>query len=936
MSVAFCRLPAQASSTGSEAWRRLVEADWLDYEESLVATNQPHLLPSDDAAGGCDGVKDGGPGFHTEKQDQPWWQVDLGKPQPVARVVIWNRCDCSDRAARLLVKVSDDARTWTTVYQHDGRTFYGFSDSKPLTVLLTNQPARFVRIQLPGNDYLHLDEVEVFGPADVAKNLALHQPANQSSLSIWSKAHSQEAVADIDWARRTQAVLAFCDRLFAELPEQGSALGSADRSVLKQHLAALRAVPSSRYGQAQYLEARWLQRRLALANPLLDFEAILVTKRVPGSFNHMSDQYYGWWSRPGGGIFVLKNFRSDAPQTVCLTPGMETGSFGRIDLSWDAKRVLFAWCRYYPNTSANPNKTDKASLPEDGFYHVFEMNVDGSGLRQITHGRYDDFEPTYLPDGEICFLSTRRGQAAQYTKAAAQMTLTASLPDGYVRCGGDNFRPVPIYTLHEMKPDGSDLHPLSPFENFEWSPSVSRDGRILFARWDYVDRSNMPYMKLWSTYPDGTDPRMVYGNFTTNPFACFEARSIPGSEKIVFTACAHHSITGGSLVLLDPNRDVDGQAALKRLTPEVCFPESEGWPISFYANPYPLSENFYLCGWSNRALSTEGSANSLNGLGVYLLDAFGDCELLCRDAQLSCMYPTPLRARPIPPSHASNVAWDGPQVGQFLLLNVYDGLAGVARGAIKRLRIVGVPPKTQPVMNSPNLGVTSDDPGKFVVGSVPVEADGSAYFQAPSGVSLFFQALDADGLAVQTMRTVTYLQPGQTLSCVGCHENRMAAPTSAMPAAATHAASLVTPGPEGSWPMRYDKLVQPVLDANCASCHNPKGHAKAAAIDLSSDASYAIFLGYGSPSLADHVRARYGEGRSVVGKGAAATNPLLAMLKAGHHHVSLSSSDLDRLTTWMDIYGQRQGSFSPEQEKSLAALRAGFLGTLLQPVGEGQ
>jgi hypothetical protein len=429
---------------------------------------------------------------------------------------------------------------------------------------------------------------------------------------------------------------------------------------------------------------------------------------------------------------------------------------------------------------------------------------------------------------------------------------------------------------------------------------------------------------------------MVYGNFTTNPFACFEARSIPGSEKIVFTACAHHSITGGSLVLLDPNRDVDGQAALKRLTPEVCFPESEGWPISFYANPYPLSENFYLCGWSNRALSTEGSANSLNGLGVYLLDAFGDCELLCRDAQLSCMYPTPLRARPIPPSHASNVAWDGPQVGQFLLLNVYDGLAGVARGAIKRLRIVGVPPKTQPVMNSPNLGVTSDDPGKFVVGSVPVEADGSAYFQAPSGVSLFFQALDADGLAVQTMRTVTYLQPGQTLSCVGCHENRMAAPTSAMPAAATHAASLVTPGPEGSWPMRYDKLVQPVLDANCASCHNPKGHAKAAAIDLSSDASYAIFLGYGSPSLADHVRARYGEGRSVVGKGAAATNPLLAMLKAGHHHVSLSSSDLDRLTTWMDIYGQRQGSFSPEQEKSLAALRAGFLGTLLQPVGEGQ
>jgi hypothetical protein len=322
-------------------------------------------------------------------------------------------------------------------------------------------------------------------------------------------------------------------------------------------------------------------------------------------------------------------------------------------------------------------------------------------------------------------------------------------------------------------------------------------------------------------------------------------------------------------------------------------------------------------------------------MGVYLLDAFGDCDLLVRDGQLSCMFPTPVRPRAVPPMHASSVDWDGPQVGRFLLLNVYDGLTGVARGVVKRLRIVGVPPKAQPVMNSPNLGVTADDPGKFVVGSVPVGADGSAYFQAPSGTSLFFQALDADGVAVQTMRTVTYVQPGQTLSCVGCHENRMATPASAMPAAATHAASLVTPGPEGSWPMRYDKLVQPVLDAKCASCHNPKGHAKAAALDLSSDASYAILLGYGSPSLADHVRARYGEGRSVVGKGAAASNPLLAMLKAGHHHVDLSAAEYERLTTWMDIYGQRQGFFSPEQEKNLLALRAGFVGTLLQPVGEG-
>src|SRR5664280_2249481 len=168
--------PARAASSGPTAWRQLIEADWLDYEASLVATNQVALLPSDDAAGGCDGVKDGGPGFHTEKQAQPWWQVDLGKSQPLARVVIWNRTECADRAARLQIKVSGDVRTWTTVYRHDGHTFFGFTDNQPLTVQLTNQAARFVRIQLPGNDYLHLDEVEVFGPANASKNIALHQP----------------------------------------------------------------------------------------------------------------------------------------------------------------------------------------------------------------------------------------------------------------------------------------------------------------------------------------------------------------------------------------------------------------------------------------------------------------------------------------------------------------------------------------------------------------------------------------------------------------------------------------------------------------------------------------------------------------------------------------------------------------------------------------
>ena len=339
-----------------------------------------------------------------------------------------------ERADRLQISLSDDGRSWTTVYRHDGRTFFGFSDNKPLAVQLTNQPARFVRIQLPGNDYLHLDEVEVFGPANAAKNLALHRPANQSSLSVWSKAHHREAAAAIDWPRRTKDVLAFCDRLLAELPAQGSALAASEQSALRQRLAALHAVPSSRYGQAQYLEARWLQRRLALANPLLDFDAILVTKRVPGSFNHMSDQYYGWWSRPGGGIYLLKRFKTEEPVLECLTGAFhEPGSFLRPALSYDAKKVLFAWCKHYPHLAAETNKLDKANVPEDAFYHLFEMNIDGTGVRQLTRGKYDDFDGRYLPDGRIVFLSTRRGQFIQAGRESASQTLARAGPAGLLR-----------------------------------------------------------------------------------------------------------------------------------------------------------------------------------------------------------------------------------------------------------------------------------------------------------------------------------------------------------------------------------------------------------------------------------------------------------------------------------------------------------------------
>jgi len=888
--VAIAAVPPDESKSGRAApvvMREQIEADWL--RQSEVRKMKPvsggaKVTREQDAAGGCDGIKDGKWGFHTENKMNPWWQIDLGKATLLERVLIYNRCDLAGRASRLIVLVSDDAESFRQVYQHNGTTFFGHTDKKPLVVELGGAKARYVRLQLPGTSYFHLDEVEIYARGTKA-NISLGKPATQSSTSQWSSRHAQNVQQSV---YETMQLVQRGLKLAENLRHLGAEVDTQENT-LHQVAERLKQLPENAPDKIQrqlYFQAHWAVRRMALANPLLDFNTILFVKRAPGMFPHICDQYYGWWSRPGGGIYLLRGFKGNAPRLQCLTRGWPAGNFLRPDLSCDGKKVLFAWCKYYPHVAGIRNKVDKEKLPEDAFYHLFEMNIDGSGVRQLTHGYYDDFDARYLPSGEIVFLSTRKGTSLQAGKASAAASSRSTRPDSYVRCGGDNHRPVAVFTLHVMDTNGKNLRAISAFENFEWTPSVADDGRILYARWDYIDRFNGHFMSLWSTNPDGTNPQLVYGNFTTKPQCIFEARPIPNSRKLVFTATAHHSITGGALALLDRRLGTEYERPLTRLTPEVCFPEAEGWPRCYYAAPYPLSEQHFLVGWSDRRLPAhnlmriDDPANPGNAMGLYIYDAFGNLSLLYRDPNISSMYPIAVRARQNPPVRSCNVDWDGPQEGRFLVQDVYRGLQGLERGSVKQLRIVGVPPKTQPHMNSPNLGVSSEDPGKFVLGTVPVEEDGSAYFRVPSGVSLFFQALDGKGLAVQTMRSLTYIQPKQTLSCIGCHESRELAPAVRIrPLAAQREPSRLRPGPPGSWPLRFDKLVQPVLDKLCVRCHKGgSGNEKAGRFDLMATNSYKNLL-------------------------------------------SLDADSFNRLVTWMDVYAQRQGSFSKRQEQNLREFR---------------
>jgi hypothetical protein len=232
-------------------------------------------------------------------------------------------------------------------------------------------------------------------------------------------------------------------------------------------------------------------------------------------------------------------------------------------------------------------------------------------------------------------------------------------------------------------------------------------------------------------------------------------------------------------------------------------------------------------------------------------------------------------------------------------------------------------------MNSPSLGVSNEDPGKFVLGTAPVEADGSAFFRLPSGIPVFFQAVDADGLAVQTMRSLTYVQPGQTLACVGCHEQRDSAPLPARaPLASLREPSKLTPEPDGCWPLRFDQLVQPVLDRHCVACHKPGvENATAAAFDLTPAAAYKKLLEYADGDLR---KLAFERDRSIAGQMPARNSKLYRLLTAepGHYEVRLPVEDRRRLAVWMDIYAQQAGSFSEAQEQQLRELRDQFTALL--------
>ncbi len=634
---------------------------------------------------------------------------------------------------------------------------------------------------------------------------------------------------------------------------------------------------------------------------------LLFVKRHSYTGIHIYDTYYKW-PPGGGGIYVLENPRAPRAEWKIRTviDGTTQGTLGNgvythPELSWDATKLLFCY-------------KDSA----EGSTCIYEIGIDGQGLRRLTDptpscvnykgvnkGQHD-LAPAYLPDGRIVLLSTR--------------------PSGLVPCANEG-----VSILHVMNADGSDLHPISVNNVNEFDPSILPDGRILFGRWEYVDKNALTIQSLWTVHPDGTEETALYANNMVLPEAILDARPVPNSHLIIGTFAKHNAPPRGSIALIDPRLGKNGTNAIANLE----HPEDPTYDKGESCEPWPLSDQLIL--YSGRPAGFQRNV-------IQMMDRAGHRSILLADPGICLHSPMLVKSRPVPAT-LQTITDSSAKSGRFFVQDIYQGLPGVKPGEVKWLRLIeetsrvspkspGGNPFNQTFLVSAALAFSV----KNYLGVVPVDEHGSAYFEAPSGRALYLQALDGDGRLVQSMRTFVQAAPGVTRSCIGCHEHKSRSPqlpvvAGANPPAATSAAAAILskspaqPHPEtwGSGFLDYPSMVQPVLDRNCAGCHGGEKDL-AGGLDLTGgwtehfNISYENLVSRRETQLVAYwisgIDCMNGTaywssqifGPRSHGSGAA---PLAALLVEGHggRIPGLSRTERDLLLAWIDSNGLYYGSW---------------------------
>ena len=533
---------------------------------------------------------------------------------------------------------------------------------------------------------------------------------------------------------------------------------------------------------------------------------ILFAKQFNYQGIHIYDTFYQW--RPGGGIYVLEN-PADPPEqhrvrAVIDPTTPETlgeGVYFDPSLSWCATKIVFSF-------KGTP----------DGNSVIYEIGVDGTGLRQITNldnfgnpylgvgGGHHDVKPSYLADGRIVFTSTRYS--------------------GLVPCANNG-----VAILHVVDADGSNIRTISVNNVTEFDPVQLADGRILYGRWEYIDKNALTIQSLWTVLPDGTNETALFANNVVFPEAILQARPVPGEEHlIVATFAPHNAPPRGSIAIIDTRVCKNGPEAIFNFEHHDRPTHDRG--DSQY--PWPLSRDVVLFSGippGNDAprlpddiARTQGrNTPVLNAL--MLIDRTGARTVVHSNPYIDLHNPIPLVPRPKPQLLADST--DRSQItGNFFIQDVYDGMPTVPRGSVRWLRLieetsrVSESPGSNPFNQTFSASAALAWGPKIYLGIVPVEEDGSVYFEAPSGRALYFQLLDEDYRLVRSMRTFIQAVPGTTRSCVGCHEDKF----SAAPAASQFRRIPIRPlvpidESWGSGYLDYPSMIQPIFDRRCVECH---------------------------------------------------------------------------------------------------------------------
>ncbi len=642
-------------------------------------------------------------------------------------------------------------------------------------------------------------------------------------------------------------------------------------------------------------EFRALQSEALLANPLLAFGKILLIRReappsegLNGGRMGLPQNWQGNCALPRQGaineIATLSPLRPDGALTTIYRPAKPV-VLADIDLHTDGERMLFCM-------PAGSNSS----------WQVYEMRADGTSLRQVTQGfppDVDNYDPCYLPHGDILFAST---------------ACIAGVP-----CVGGGSR---VANMFRSAADGSAVRQLTFDQEHNWCPTVMEDGRILYSRWEYTDTPHYFTRLLFAMNPDGTAQRAVYGSNSWWPNSTFYARPIPGQpNRVVAVISGHHGVARmGELLLFDLNRgQYEAEGVIQRIPGRGRPVEpvivdglvNASWPK--FVHPFPLAEEGTHAG-AGRYFLVSMKPDPVRPWGIYLVDVFDNMVLVREDPAAALFEPVPLVAtRPAPaiPDRVDLSKRDA----MVYLSDVYtgDAMRGVPRGAVKSLRVYAYHYAYPGTGGHIHIGIDGPWDARRILGTVPVEPDGSASFFAPANTPIAVQPLDAQGRAVQVMRSWFTAMPGEKLSCVGCHEKNYEAPPSATAAAFRRAPSAIEPWHGAARPFSFKREVQPVLDRRCVGCHDGS---KPGLPDLRADGgqtfrnftpSYVALHPYvNRPGPESDYRVRPPMEYH------AETSELVQRLRKGHHGVELDAEDWDRLITWIDLNVPDHGTWAEQ------------------------